>query len=221
VYIYNSVAELFCGDPVDSLIILGDDDPQWLPGSYAWERSCSRKKFEFEPLKLLRWQGKEDELFQSDNPFALFILAHLQVWATEGDDKARAESKLRLLRRGCSLKMNPEDEVDRPALLRLIDWLLPLPRERNAPIWQKIREFQEGQAMPFVSWFEEQIEQAGVQAEVKGLHLGITSVLKVRFGADGEALAAEARKQTAPEWLRQFLAQSETGSLDELRKLLP
>ena len=127
IYVYNTVAELFYGDPVDSLIVLGDDDPEWLPGSYAWERSCSRKTFTFQPLKLLRWQGKEEELFHSDNPFALFVLTHLQVWATEGDDKARASSKLRLLVRGCSLKMSPEEEVDRPVLLRLIDWLLPLP----------------------------------------------------------------------------------------------
>jgi hypothetical protein len=122
-----------------------------------------------------------------------------------------------LLVRACSLKMSPEEEVDRPVLLRLIDWLLPLPPERNALIWQKVCQLQEGQSMPFVSWFEDQIEQA----EVKGLQQGITSLLKVRFGADGEALAAEARKQTVPDWLRRFLAVSETGSLDELRKLLP
>jgi hypothetical protein len=217
VYVYNSVAELHWGDPVDSLIILGDNDPAWLPGSYGWERSCSRKSFTFEPLKLLGWQGKEEELFASHNPFALFILAHNQVWATEGKDEARADSKLRLLIRAASLKMSVEDEVDRPVLLRLIDWLLSLPPERNDPIWQRVRQVQEGQTVAFVSWFEQQIEQA----EIKGLQQGITSVLKVRFGADGEMLAAEARKQTAPDWLRRFLAASETGSLDELRKLLP
>jgi len=161
------------------------------------------------------------ELFRSDNPFALFVLAHNQVWATEGDEKARAETKLRLLLRGCSLKMSPEDEVDRPILLRLIDWLLHLPKERNAPIWQKISKFQEGQVMPFVSWFEEQFEKSREQGEITGLHQGITSLLKVRFRADGEAVAAEARKQTAPDWLRRFLAVCETDSLDELRKLLP
>jgi hypothetical protein len=79
--------------------------------------------------------------------------------------------------------------------------------------------------MPFVSWFEQREqkreEQGELKGEVKGLHQGITSLLKVRFGADGEALAAEARKQTAPEWRRRFLAVSETGSPDELRKLLP
>jgi hypothetical protein len=117
--------------------------------------------------------------------------------------------------------MSTEDEVDRTKLLRLIDWLPDLPKARNAPIWLKLRDFQEGQAMPFVSWFEEQIEKAGEQAEAAGLQQGIAVVLKLRFGAEGEVLAAEARKQTAPEWLRQFLAQSETGSLDELRKLLP
>ena len=39
IYVYNTVAELFCGDPVDSLTISGDNDPEWLPSSYAWERS--------------------------------------------------------------------------------------------------------------------------------------------------------------------------------------
>jgi hypothetical protein len=91
--------------------------------------------------------------------------------------------------------------------------------------------------MPFVSWFEEQIIKAGEQAkiegkiegeikgkiegEIEGLHLGIAPLLKVRFAAADEALAAEVRKQTDPSWLRRFLAESETGSLEELRKLLP
>src|SRR5262249_36331439 len=137
---------------------------------------------------------------QSDNPFALFILAHNQVWATEGDDEARADSKLRLLLGACSLKMSLEDEVDRPVLLRLIDWLLPLPRGRNASIWEMIREVQEGLSMPFVSWFEEQFEIAGecgeIKGEVKGLHQGITLGLELKFGTDGQALATEAEKQT-------------------------
>jgi hypothetical protein len=226
VYIYNSVAELFCGDPVDSLIVLGDDDPDWLPSGYTWERSCSRKEFTFEPLKLLRWRDKEEELLASDNPFALFILAHNQAWASEGNDDARAESKLNLLLRGCSLKMSAEDEVDRPVLLRLIDWLLPLPKETNAPIWQKIRELREGEPMPFVSWFEEQIEQAGDQAaiktEIKGLHKGIALGLELKFGADGQTLAAEVAKQADLEWLRRFFdAIRPATSVDDLRKLLP
>jgi hypothetical protein len=233
IYVYNNVAEQRCGDPVDSLIILGDNDPNWLPTRYGWERSCSRKSFVFEPLKVLHWRGREEELFQSDNPFALFMLAHLQVWATEGDDEARASSKLRLLVRGCSLKMNVEEEVDRQTLLRLIDWLLPLPRERNASVWQQFHGIREGPTMAFVSWFEEQIIKAGEQAkiegeikgkiegETEGLHLGIASLLKVRFGAASEALTAEVRKQTAPDWLRRFLAECETATLDELQKLLP
>jgi hypothetical protein len=218
VYVYNSVAEQFCGDPVDSLIVLGDDDAEWLPSGYSWVRSCSRKSFTFEPLKLLGWCGREEELFQSENPFALFILAHLQVWATEDDEKARAESKLRLLLRSGSLKMSAEDEVDRPLLMRLIDWLLPLPRERNEPIWQKVRQLQEGQSMAFVSWFEEQFQQA----EAKGLHQGIALGLELKFGAAGQALASEVENQTNLEWLRRFFdAIRPANTLDDLRKLLP
>jgi hypothetical protein len=88
-----------------------------------------------------------------------------------------------------------------------------------------VRQFQEGQRMPFVSWFEQEFlnaaDQGKIEGEIKGLHQGIRSLLKARFGADGEALAGEAHKQTNPEWLRGFLSRSETGSLDELRKLLP
>ena len=226
VYVYNSVAELFCGDPVDSLIVLGDNDPEWLPSSYTWERSCSRKSFTFQPMKLLQWRGKEEELFSSENPFALFILTHLQVWATEDNDTARAESKLRLLLRGCSLKMTPEEEVDRPVLLRLIDWLLPLPRERNEPIWQKMRQFQEGQSMPFVSWFEEQFQNSKelgvIEGKAQGLHEGIAGMLELKFGAEGQALAAEVEKQTDLEWLQRFLhAIRPANSVADLRALLP
>jgi hypothetical protein len=77
--------------------------------------------------------------------------------------------------------------------------------------------FKEGLLVAFVSWFE----QREREIEANSLLLGITAVLKVRFGAEGGMLRAEVWKETNPEWLRRFLAMSETASLAELQKLLP
>ncbi len=91
---------------------------------------------------------------------------------------------------------------------------------------QQVRQFQEGQSVVFVSWFEEQIqkagEKAGEQGEIKGLHQGIAMGLELKFGADGQALALEVEKQTDLKWLRRFFdAIRSANTLDDLRKLLP
>ena len=75
--------------------------------------------------------------------------------------------------------------------------------------------------MPFLAWFEEREQKRADEAEAKALRRGIGALLKVRFGAEGETLAAEVLKRQDLEWLRRFLDLSETLPLDELRKLLP
>jgi hypothetical protein len=83
---------------------------------------------------LLAWRGKEEELFAHDNPFALFVLAHLLIVPTEGDQEARAEWKLRLWKRTCEHKMEAQD---RGTLLRRIDGMLLLPQQLNRVVVQQ------------------------------------------------------------------------------------
>ncbi len=150
---YNDVARVYLRHHVVSVAILGDEDPQWNPEVYHWEKDGCELTFKFRLIKLLGWRGKEQELLGHENPFALFVLAHLLILPTK-DDEARAGWKLRLWQRACEYTM---EEPDRNCLLRLIDWMLLLPQERNRTLLQQFSDWRKENPMPFVSVFEQEI----------------------------------------------------------------
>jgi hypothetical protein len=49
------------------------------------------------------------------------------------------------------------EEPDRNCLLRLIDWMLLLPQERNRLLLQQFSDWRKENPMPFVSVFEQEI----------------------------------------------------------------
>jgi hypothetical protein len=236
---YNDVARVHLRHHVVSVAILGDEDPDWNPQVYHWEQGGCELTFKFRVIKLLKWRGKEQELFDHDNPFALFVLAHLLILPTRDDEEARAGWKLRLWRRACEHKM---EEQDRNTLLRLIDWMLLLPQERNRLLLQQFSDWRKGDPMPFISVFEQEILDQKQQVSDQKQQIsdqkqqisdqkqqlrdscldGIALGLRLKFKEEGQALFAEVQKQTDLDWLRRFLKSIEsTDSLDDLRKLLP
>jgi hypothetical protein len=229
---YNDVARVQFRNPVVGVAILGDEDPAWRPCVYQWQKDGCELTFKFNAIKLLDWRGQEEVLFRHENPFALFILAHLLILPTEKDAESRAEQKLRLWRRACEYKM---EEQDRNCLLRLIDWMLLLPQEVNRPLLQQFQDWREKNPMPFISVFEQEILDQKQQILAKDQQIlakdqetrssylrGIALGLKLKFGQEGEALFAEVQKQTDLAWLQRFLDSIEAASsCDELRKLLP
>ncbi len=148
---YNDVARVHLRHHVISVAILGDEDPTWEPQKYHWEKDGCSVTFCFRLIKLLKWRGQEQLLFDHENPFALFVLAHLLILPTRDDAVKRAKWKLRLWRRACEHKI---EEQDRNTLLRLIDWMLLLPQERNRPLLQQFAEWRKENPMPFISVFE-------------------------------------------------------------------
>jgi hypothetical protein len=210
---------------VVSVAILGDEDANWNPQVYHWHKDGCELTFKFKLIKLLWWRGQEQELFAHDNPFALFVLAHLLILPTEKDEEARARWKLRLWQRACEHKM---EDQDRNTLLRLIDWMLLLPQDRNRALLRQLSDWREENPMPFISVFEQEIldqkqkvldqKQQTRDGYLRGIALG----LKLKFMEQGQALFAEVQKQTDLDWLLRFLDQIDsTDSLEDLRKLLP
>ncbi len=141
------------------------------------------------------------------------------------------------------------EEEDRSTLLRLIDWMLLLPQERNRPLLQQLSDMRKEKPMPFVSVFEQEILDQKQQLQTKDQQLqaqaqqlqardqqiqardqqvrdsclqGIGLALKLKFQTAGQALFAEVQKQTDLEWLRRFLASIESAAtVEDLRRLLP
>jgi hypothetical protein len=222
---YNDVARVHLHQHVVSVVILGDEDPTWNPEVYRWTKSGCELTFKFRTIKLLRWRGKEDELLGHENPFALFVLSHLLMLPTKDDEEGRATWKLRLWQRTFAYKM--EDE-DRKTLMRLIDWMLLLPRERNNLLWEQLEAWRKENPMPFVSVFEQKILDQKQQLLEKDEQLrdrclrAIAMGLRLKFKEQGQALFVEVEKQTDLDWLGRFQDSIESAdSLDDLRKLLP
>ncbi len=161
---YNDVARVHLHNHVISVAILGDENPTWRPEVYHWEKHGCELTFKFRMIKLLDWRGREEELLGHANPIALFVLAHLLILPTKTNEALRAEWKLRLWKRVCEHKM---EEQDRSTLLRLIDWMLLLPPERNRPLLQELNDMRKEKPMPFVSVFEQEILDQKQQLQTK------------------------------------------------------
>jgi len=59
------------GKPVISLVLLGDNDPNWRPSAFHREQLGLVQHLSFGMAKLLDYAGRTDALMASDNPIAL------------------------------------------------------------------------------------------------------------------------------------------------------
>jgi hypothetical protein len=215
-YVYNNKAEDVYNWPVVSLAILGDDSADWKPKKYRFELWGCVKTFRFVAVKLLKWRRKERWLQRHANPFAVFVLAHLQALATRKDEDGRVEWKERLMR---NIVERPLDSEDRREWLRLIDWLMELPRPRNQRVWETIYQLQRDKenVMPFISYFE----QRELDAEKRGLVEGIQAMLSVRLPDKEKVLTARIEQVNDLTLLRRVLRAATAADVEELNKLLP
>ena len=121
----------------------------------------------------------------------------------------------------CSLehRSNPPDKEDRREWLRLIDWLLELPRERNQRVWESIYRVmnEKEQGMPFVSFFEEREQEA----EKRGLLKGIRAILRARLPQQETALLQRVEQVNDLDLLGRILDAASAADLEQLNRLLP
>jgi hypothetical protein len=222
-YVYNRKAEEVYNSPVVSVAILGDDRVDWRPKRYHFELWGCTKTFKFVTVKLLKWRGKEAYLQKHANPFAVFLLAHLQTLATRHDEDQRAAWKERLMG---NFVLRPLDNVDRAEWLRLVDWLMELPRERNKGVWESIYRLvrEKEQGMPFISFFEEREQQAEQRGrndgEKLGLLKGIRGALRLRLPEQEKALMARVEQVNDVDLLGRVLDAALAADLEQLNRLL-
>jgi hypothetical protein len=216
VYVYSYRAEDRFGVPVESLIILADEDPKWRPTTYRVQLKRMQLTFEFKPVKLLDWVHRKEELAQHPNPMGLFVLAHLESLRTRGDPEERARVKLGLIQLMAERKLEAEEAR---RWYPYLDWFLDLPAALERQIWQQVAELEQEKLMPFVTFAERYGHEKGLR---KGLLTGLAAVLEVKFGAQGLELMAALRQIEEVERLEAILqaAKQPTASLDELRRSL-
>jgi hypothetical protein len=223
VYTYNYRAEDRFKHPVVSLVVLGDENPEWRPKSYEFELYDCKKTFVFPMVKLLDWRGREAELEAHPNPFGLLVLAHLRAQDTRDAPEARRDEKVRILKLLAGRGLDAEDLRQ---WYRFLDWLLDLSPQLEREVWLEMDRFTKEGSMPFVTYaervgFDKGEEQGLKKGEEKGLLQGIESVLEVRFGPAGLALLPDVRQVTDLKVLQAVLQASKTARTPEdLRPLL-
>ncbi|MBN1486475.1 MAG: hypothetical protein JW981_02460, partial [Anaerolineae bacterium] len=206
-----------------SLAVLGDENQTWRPQRYGYELWGCKACLEFPTVQLLDYRERWAELEQSDNPFAVIVMAHLKTQETRQDVMARKDWKFSLLRRLYEHGYRRNDVVN---LFMFIDWLMNLPPELEQALRQELRNYEEEQQMDYMTSFE----RAGYQRGVKeGIEQGIEQttkeailkVLEVRFGKLPDTVELPVTKMKDLARLKTLLEKTAAvNSLNEFEALL-
>ena len=183
--------------PIASLAILIDNDKNWRPGIYRQALWGSWFEMGFPIIKLIDYADRIEELQNSNNRFALVILAQLAA-NQKGSAEAKGSTKLALTK---SLYHHGWVGDDIRDLYRFIDWLIRLPKDLEVTYNIAVQVFEESLKVDYVTTAERigiqkglaqareetkeyvtTAERIGIQ---KGLHQGesalLLEILKERF----------------------------------------
>ena len=166
-YIYNYRLYDRYRQPVASLAVLADDRLNWRPESFNYDMLGCQVSIRFPVAKLMDWSGSESRLEDSDNPFALVTLAHLETRRTRNDMAARKAMKWTLLRNLCRRTWERQKVID---LVNVIDWMMWLPKDLSLEIRQDLHTLETEAGMRYVNTFEQFAKEEGME---EGLRSGI------------------------------------------------
>ncbi|NLY00294.1 MAG: cytosolic protein [Rhodopirellula sp.] len=225
-YVYNYRLFDRYNREVVSLVVLGDDSPDWRPDRFGYSRWGFQAGIRFPVVKLLDYASRSDELERSPNLFAIVVLAHLKTLDTRRDPGQRRAWKVRLIK-GLYDRGLGADEVRR--LFRVIDWMMDLPETLEATYWREIKQYEEERHMPYITTPErigraeglsEGLSQGLSRGLSQGLRKGIEVALKLRFGDQGEPLLNELQSIEDRQTLEEILnAIPVAANPDDLRKI--
>ena len=199
------------GQEVVSLAILGDNQASWRPQEYSYERWGCRLSLQFPTVKLLDYQPRWSELEQSDNPFAVLVMAHLRTQATTKNLTGRLQWKLSLIKRMYELGYSRDKILQ---LFDLIDRLMALPPNLDLNFKTELQRFEDDKKMAYIT----SIERLGI---AQTLQKSIVKIIKTRFQDAPSELVEQINKIYDHERLNQLLEQAITiGSVPDFQELL-
>ena len=179
IYVYNYRAFDKYRKRVISLAILGDDNPDWRPHSYTSTLGNYKLSLKFPTVKLLDYEPRWSELLESDNPFAIMVMAHLKTKATTRDFLERKQWKWTVVRTLLSKGYSRDEVVN---LFRFIDKMMTLPKTLQQAFKTELTQSREEKIMPFISPFEEMVKEEGrEESRVLTLREETIAVLEIRF----------------------------------------
>lgn len=213
-YVYNYRLFDRYHKQVASFAILCDDNINWKPTEYSYDLWGSRASLKFVSIKLSEYEQYWADLEQSDNKFAIVVMAYLKSRSTKKDADERLKWKLILFRMLYQKGYNRKDILE---LVRFIDWVIVLPQELAEKFDIEIKDYEETH-MPYITSFERHGMEKGLG---QGLREGILNILVVRFETISQQTTEKLNNIKDPTQLRELHTKSlKVASLTEFEELL-
>ncbi len=210
IYHYRIYDRYSC--PVISLVVLGDDSPNWRPHQFSYELGGSRMLLEFPTVKLLDYEW--EALEANHNPISVMVMAHLKTKRTTQDPQARKQWKWLVVRQLYERGYDREDII---RLFRLIDWMMTLPDELKQAFNREVQAYEEEKQMPIISSIEIMAREEGKEA---GIQLGEQDLIVRQLRRKVGPIPAEVETQirSLPIKLLEILGEDllDFGSLTDL-----
>ncbi|KXB09228.1 hypothetical protein AKJ60_00675 [candidate division MSBL1 archaeon SCGC-AAA385M11] len=189
-FVYNyRIFDLYDHEVV-SLAVLADTDPNWRPHCFRYGDFGSLTSLEFPVVKVLDYGKEWSRLEQSNNPFAVVVMAHLKAMETgQGQDiQERYRWKLDLILRLYRAGFSRDEVID---LFTFIDWVLRLPAELEDTLWSRLQAEEEERNMPYVTSVERiGIEKGRQEGRQEGIQEFVCRLLKKKYALAGEDISA-------------------------------
>ena len=193
---YRCLLEGRYNRPVAGLAMLvqpiGDEQAE---GVYRWERFGSQITYKYPVFKV--YEGDEDALRASDNPFDLAHYAGMMAWRRRGDDARKLDYMKLLLR---ELDARGWSHESKSALLWFIEGVMFIRDDDAWKEWESELDKRKEEGGMYVSLMERRgiekgIEQGIVQGIEKGILRGKTEMIRemLRWGDSDEKILACAR----------------------------
>ncbi len=208
-YVYNYRLYDRYDKPVESLAVLGDDSSSWRPNYFGYNLWGCEAGLKFPVIKLQDYNRQWSALENSDNPFALVVMAHLKRRATQDNPQDRLLWKMRLIRHLYQRGYRREDILE---LFRFIDWVLVLPEGLEQQFQNELEQYEAETKMRYVTNIERKGIEKGIQKGIQqGVQQGGILLLRQqliqRFGP-------------LPDWAEQHLKQASLEDLETWAKLI-
>jgi hypothetical protein len=211
-YAYNIGIYSLLRERVMTTAVLGDNDPRWRPAEFGYTIGSFETRMRFPVAKLLDYESHWTMLENSDNPFAVIVMAHLKALPTMGQPESRLEWKVRL---ATSLYERGYSEMQIQQLVDFIDWLMVLDDRSDAHFDQIMLKYEEEHTMETLSPYQKRFI-------AKGKREAIMDLLEARFGQVPEEIIDSINRIVRPrEFKRLLLAASQVTTLREFFSVLP
>ena len=150
-----------------TLAILGDTSRKWRPTSYHYQSLGCGITFRFCICKTIDFRGKLDDPRYRNQQGLFIIAAHLGTQQHRRNPQNLFDCRFELF-----VKLNNEgySPSEIRQLIRLIDWLMPLPDDLKLQFRNQLQQRLPDKTMPHITLFEELALKEGLE---KGLQKGL------------------------------------------------